>query len=269
MSGGNDLAMCLAGSLGWPSLSREVLVEAAAKLGVPEEVLRAKVLKEVGLWERISNDRRLYVIALQAALAEQCLSCDLVYHGHAGHLLLKGLPNVLRVRLIAPMETRIQRLQKRDNISHEAALNYINKQDKDRVQWCRYVYDVDWGDPLLYDMVLNLEHITIPVACWMIAAAVKLPEMETTDEVREKVASFALACRVKLALALNHPTRNMVFRVRAELGRVEIFTEDASAGILVRSTGPGREEIASIARTVEGVKEVSVSMHRFPECPDF
>lgn len=269
MSGGSELAMCLAGSLGYPSLAREVLVEAAAKLGVSEETLRGKILKEVGFWERFSDDRRLYMIALQSALAEQCLSGDLVYHGHAGHLLLKGLPNVLRVRLIAPMEVRILRVMQRDNLSHEAALNFINTQDKIRVQWCRYVYDVDWGDPLIYDMVLNLEHITPPVACGMIAAAVKLPEMVTTDQVRRKLANFALSCRVKLALAVNHSTRNIVFRVRAEDGRVEVFSEEASGGVLVRPTGPSREDIAQMVRAVDGVKEASISLHRFPECPEF
>ncbi len=201
MSGGSDLALCLAGTLGYPSLSREVLVDAAAMLGVSEETLHEKIMKEVGFWERFSDDRRLYVIALQSALAEQCLNGNLIYHGHAGHLLLKGVPCVLRVRLIAPLEVRIEKLMKRDNISHEAALNFINTQDKNRVEWCRFVYDVDWSDPSGYDMVLNLEHITIPEACGILSAAAALPEFAITDQIRKKLLDFAVKCRVKLALA--------------------------------------------------------------------
>lgn len=269
MSGGNDLAMCLAGVLGYPSLSREVLVDAAAMLGVSEEVLHGKILKEVGFWERFSDDRRLYVIALQSALAEQCLSGDLIYHGHAGHLLLKGMPCVLRVRLIAPMEMRIQRVMQRDNLSYEAAYNIITTRDKARVQWSRFVYDVDWSDPIMYDMVMNLEHITISEACGIISAAVNLPDFAVTDEVRKKWLDFATTCRVKLALAANNQTRHMVFDIRANGESVEIFSEKGASGVLVRQSGPSEGEIARIARTVMGVNAVSVRLHRFPECADF
>ncbi len=269
MSGGNELAMCLADSLGYPRLSREVLVDAAAMLGVSEETLHGKILKEVGFWERFSDDRRLYVIALQSALAEQCLTGDLIYHGHAGHLLLKGLPCVLRVRLIAPLEVRIQKVIKRDHLSHEAALNFINTQDRNRVQWCRFVYNVDWSDPFMYDMVLNLEHITTPEACGILSAAVSLPDFAITNEVRKELLNFATTCRVRLALAANSQTRHMVFEIRAEGATVEIFYEKGSGGILVRPSGPSEGEIARIARTVMGVNAANVRMHRFPEDADF
>lgn len=269
MSGGSDLALCLADALGYPSLSREVLVDAAAMLGVSEEILHGKILKEVGFWERFSDDRRLYVIALQSALAEQCLNGNLIYHGHVGHLLLKGLPCVLRVRLIAPLEVRIQKVMKRDNISHEAALNFINTQDKNRVEWCRFVYDVDWGDPSGYDMVLNLEHIAIHEACGILSAAAALPEFAITDQIRKKLLDFAVKCRVKLALAANSKTRNMVFDIRANGTTVEIFNEMAASGVLVRPSGPSEEEIARIARTVMGVNTAIVRLYRFPEDPDF
>lgn len=43
MSGGAAFARCLGTSLGYPVLAREVLVEAAARLGVPEDVLRKNI----------------------------------------------------------------------------------------------------------------------------------------------------------------------------------------------------------------------------------
>ena len=112
-SGGVAFADCLAKSLGYPALAREVLVKAAEKLGVPEESLRGKIEQSAGFWERLTSDRRIYIVSLQSALADACVSGDLVYHGNAGHLLLKGLPSVLRVRLIAPMPMRIRAAPRR------------------------------------------------------------------------------------------------------------------------------------------------------------
>ncbi len=84
-----------------------------------------------------------------------------MYHGNAGHLLLKGGPHVLRVRIIAPMEFRLKMAQDRLKLSRAEALDYIARMDQDRRKWAQYLYGVDWGDPANYDIVLNLEHMTI------------------------------------------------------------------------------------------------------------
>jgi len=265
MSGGEALAECLAAHLGYPSLAREVLVQAAKKLGVSEETLRGKVTKSARIWEKWTGDRRLYLIALQAALGEQCVSGNLVYHGNAGHLLLKGIPAVLRVRLIAPMPVRIRTVMERKGLKYGDAQYYIKCADKDRVEWTKFVYGVNWRDPALYDMVLNLDHMTLETACLVISATVKLPDYQVTEGVRKALADFVLACRVKLALAMSALTRNIEFEVRADDGKVEIFGEIAAGGVLVRRAGPSEGDILTMVRTVDGVKDASISLRRFPE----
>lgn len=268
MSGGEAFAECLAATLGYPSLSREVLVEAAAKLGVPEEVLRGKIEHSARFWERMTSDRRIYLVALQSALADACLSGDLVYHGHAGHLLLGDLPNVLRVRLIAPLAMRIRAAMERQELSYEAAREYIRHVDEERIRWTKFVYGVDWRDPRNYDLVINLRNITIETACTIVSGALTLPAYETTDEVKKKLRDFALGCRVKVALAANAGSRAMKFTVRADDGRVEVFGEVAASGVLVQPARPGEEEIRLIAKTVEGVKEVAVNLRKFAKFAD-
>jgi cytidylate kinase len=268
MSGGMALAECLEKHLGYPSLSREVLVKAAEKLGVPEETLRGKIERSARLWERLTSDRRLYLLALQSALVDACVGGDLVYHGHAGHLLLKGVPNVLRVRLIAPLSMRIREVMKRKELDYSAAKEYISLMDEERVRWTKFVYGLDWRDPKNYDLVINLGNITIETACAMIRTVVRLPSYATTEEVRKQLRDYALACRVKVALAANARSRATTFDVRADNDEVEVLAEVATGGLLVRKAGPSEEDIRLIARTVEGVKNVRVSVRRFPEFPD-
>lgn len=265
MSGGTAFAECLSNTLGYPSLAREVLVKAAGKLGVPEEKLRGKIEKSMGFWERMTSDRRIYLIALQSALADAAVNGDLVYHGHAGHLLLKNVPNVLRVRLIAPMPNRIREVMERQGLNYGAAKNYIRMVDEERVRWTKFIYGLDWRDPDNYDIVINLGNISIETACAMVAATVKLPPYVATEKVRKELRDFALACRVKVALAENSKSAAVKFEVRADDGRVEVFGEVATSGVLIRQAGPSEEEVSLIAKTVEGVKEVAVDLRRFPE----
>jgi cytidylate kinase len=265
MSGGMAFAECLAKTLGYPSLAREVLVQAAGKLGVSEEKLRGKIERSARFWERMTSDRRIYVIALQSALADACVDGNLVYHGHAGHLLLKDLPNVLRVRLIAPIPARIREVMDRQGLNYGAAMDYIRLVDQERVRWTKFVYGLDWRDPKNYDIVINLGNIAIGTACAMVAAIVKLPAYATTEEVKKRLRDYALACKIRVALAANSKWRAINFNVRADSGKVEVFGEVATSGVLIRQSGPSEEEIRSIAKAVEGVKEVVVNLRRFPE----
>ncbi len=267
MSGGMEFAECLAKTLAYPSLAREILVQAAAKLNVPEAMLRGKIERSAGFWERMTSDRRVYLVALQSALADACVSGDLVYHGHAGHLLLKNIPNVLRVRLIAPMASRIQAEMQRKHLDFESARDSIRTSDQERVRWTKFVYGVDWRDPRNYDFVINLRNVTIPTACAMISEVVRLPAYATTEAVKKKLRDFALACRVKVALASNKEWRAVNFDVRADDGNVQVFGEMAG-GVLVRQAGPGDRDIELTAKTVEGVNAVKVDLHRFPEFGD-
>jgi cytidylate kinase len=265
MSGGMAFAECLAKTLGYPSLAREVLVQAAGKLGVTEEKLRGKIEKSARFWERVTSDRRIYIIALQSALADACVEGNLVYHGHAGHLLLKDLPNVLRVRLISPMSARIQEVMRRQGLNYGSARDYIRLVDEERVRWTKFVYGLDWRDPSNYDLVINLGNISIETACALVAAVVRLPAYATTEEVKKQLRDYALACRIRVALASNSKWRTIKFEVKADDGNVEVFGEVATSGVLIRQAGPSEDEVQMIAKTVKGVKEVIVNLRRFPE----
>lgn len=268
MSGGVRLAECLAKRLGYPSLSREILVKAAEKLGVSEEALWARMEGRASFWKRLTEERKTYLIAVQSALADACVDGNLVYHGHAGHLLLNDLPNVLRVRVVAPLAMRIREAMNRDGHNYQAARDYIRWKDEQRVRWTKFVYHLDWRDPANYDFVINLKHTNLNTACAMIAAVVQMPAYATTEAVKKQLHDFALECRVRVALAVNALSRAVSFEVTADSDEVEILGEMAACGVLVRSMGPTEDEVRLIAKTVDGVREARVDLRRYPEFPD-
>jgi len=203
LSGGKALAGCLAERLAYPTLGREVLQEAAESMGISEEVFREKFEAAPGLWARMTREREKYVLAVQTALAEWCTRGDLVYHGLSGQFLLKEIPGVLRVRLVAPMEMRIKAfLDTHPLMSHSEAETFIRNVDQDRSRWCRLLYGADVTDTSHYDMTVNLKRLSLESGCATIAEAASQPRYQITDEVETELFAFAARCRERLARAI-------------------------------------------------------------------
>src|SRR5207248_727295 len=117
-----------------------------------------------------------------AAMCEFAQAGNFVYHGHAGQQLLPGVEHVLKVRLIAPQERRIRTAMEERGISHEAAAKHIQKIDDERYHRMRDLFDVDWRDPALYDLILNLEHMSIETAAEAVVSLVQQSDFQPTAE---------------------------------------------------------------------------------------
>ena len=145
-----------------------MVVEAAETYGVSEKGLLESLQNPPGFWDRQAGKRQQYILAVQATLARMMEGDNIVYHGLAGQLLLRELPNVLKVRLIAPVEDRIRAAMAHLDLSRDAAEKHIQKADQDRAAWVRRVYEADVADPSLYDLVLNLGTMSMETATEMV-----------------------------------------------------------------------------------------------------
>jgi len=249
-SGGKMLAECLAEQLGYRCIDRDVIVERAAAFGVSQDELRNALLKPPTFLDRFQHKKYIYLALIQAALTQEVRSGKAIYHGNAGHLLLKGGPHVLRTRIIAPMEFRLDMAQDRLKLSRSEALAYIHKVDQERRKWTQYLYGVDWGDPALYDIVLNLEYMSVEEACDIIANIVRQRCFEFTSECQTAMDDLALASRVRANLAINSPTSHLEFDVTARGGSVSIKGRLTSLDELA--------EVRRVAGEVPGVSAVNL-----------
>ncbi len=249
-SGGQKLAECLAAKLGYQSLSREILVEAAEKYGISENELAHAMKSKPAIMERLSLniDRIRYLSFIQATLCEHVKDDNVVYYGHAGHLLLKDVCKAIKVKVIAPMEQRIAFAMDRNRMSRDEANAYIRKMDEYRKKWTKFLYGIDWNDPSLYDLIINLRDTTIDTACQVISNMTLAPEFQFTEKSRLAIANLTLESQIKARLASDKATKDYLLKVAVENGNVRISgrvknTEDADRIKTIVSAIPGVRKI--------------------------
>lgn len=243
------MAEGLAKELGYEMVSREDVVREAAAFGATEESLQKALLTPPSFWDRFKHERRCHLAFVQAALCEHAQNDRIVYHGNAGHLLLQGVSHVLCIRIVAPMPVRIQMLMERRGMGRDEAIDFIEKVDRERQAWTRFLYDVDWLDSSLYDLTINLRTLDVARAVEIAAAAARNRAFEPTEESREAMASLVLASRVRAALAANSKTCPADVEVDAKDGVVYLKGKLRQATMV--------DAVINVAGGVAGVQQVN------------
>ena len=247
-SGGEALAQGVAERLGYRCVSREVILEAAWAYGVPAEELLTAMERRPPLWERLVGRRSAYLTFVRAALCEHARGGNLVYHGYLGHLLLPGIAHVLRVRAIADMEYRIRAAMQQQQLGREEAMGYIEKVDKQRRQWTQFLYNVEWDDPHLYDIVLNLSQIRLATACEVVIQLMKRAEFQPTVASVKAMQNLVLTSRVAATLARDPRTAGANLEVVADGDVVTIIGTTQSPTVI--------EAVPKIVRQADGAREI-------------
>jgi cytidylate kinase len=232
MSGGKKLAEMLAEKLGYRCVSREIVIKAADDYGAPESKLFEAIQKGPSIIQKLTFERESYLAYIQASLCEYAKDDNLVYHGHAGHFLLEGLSHVLKIRILASMAYRIKAAVEQFKFSDKEAVDYIERVDKERVKWTKFLYGKDWRSPELYDIIFNLEGADLEFVCEMVQHAVKQPQFRTTPESTKAMHDLSTASKVRAALARIPNIRLENIDVQADNGAVVIRGRSKSRKIL-------------------------------------
>jgi cytidylate kinase len=256
LSAAAKLAEGLSAKLGSTIVTREEVLQAAERYGITETGLELRhILAQhpPGFWENYADARRHYLACFKAALFDFVLKGPCIYHGNLAHVLLGDVPFVLRVRVNAPMENRVEALMTETGISRYDAVRKIEAIDKDRKRWTEFLYDVDVMNPTQFDVVLNLSRMTIADGVEMVAAAVEKEQFRRTEESLKTVRDVRLAT-VAETLLMHHPdTYGLDLDVVADAaaGKVTVSGRLSSgdAGIVeaqIRSSLAGVEEIKDV-----------------------
>lgn len=247
-SGGKAVAEGLAARLHYPCVSNEVIFDAAEEFGVPEEKLNASLQEPPKAWHQSPGRRLAHMNFVLAALLKRAAGGNLVYYGWAGHLLLHDVCHVIRVRIIADMNYRIKAAMEKEGLNRQQAIDMIKQLDRKAIKWTQTLYGIQWQDPSLYDLVVNLEAMTVESAVDLIAYMTNLPDFKPTAQSQQAFDNLLLSSLVWAALTQDSATKSANVRVTADKGVVTISGKAGSHKIV--------GAIPAVAAKVPGVQEL-------------
>lgn len=204
-AGGSDVARELGARLQWPVLDRELVREVASRLRLdPRHVepvdectcswlarLVASALLMSPPEQHVDVDSHAVVHAdavaeaARAAILARAQRPPLIVVGHGAQCLFKGRPGTLHVRLVAPMEQRVDRICRRDTCDRVAAAQVARRMDDVRRAYVRRHYHADVRDPLLYDVELNTGTIALETCVELLATIVAGEDARALTRPRE------------------------------------------------------------------------------------
>ncbi len=178
---GREVADAVGARLGYRVVCRELINEAASRAGQPEVALAA--IDELGLLGISPSSAAVeaYNRAVQAVMDELAAAGNVVIVGRAGQVILRGRPNVLHVRVVAPEHVRAARAARQQGIALDTALAQVKASDRNRRDYLKRFHHAHWDDPDLYDLIINTAQITVEAAADIVCAAVARGMPFSTD----------------------------------------------------------------------------------------
>lgn len=198
---GGLIAREVAARLGYRVLDLKALLEEARAYGGIKESAPELFEKQPGILERLDRERRRYSVILRAVVYNAALSDNVVFLGRGVGMLLGDLNHALRVLVVAPLETRIARVMRQGVSarpgpkSREEAEEIVRRADRDRAGYFRYLFHVDWLDPLLHDLVINTEALSVASATDAVIQALRHLDLRPTPETLARLEELARTSR--------------------------------------------------------------------------
>jgi cytidylate kinase len=146
----------------WAVYDRELIRKIAEDNKLSEEVVSTLGKKKqsefdetvLSLLSRFTPELKVYksTVSTIRALAAHG---NVIIIGRGGAILTKDMPGGLHLRLIAPLEWRVERVMKIFEMGKSEAKKYIVKMDAEREAYIKKYLNVNVADPLNYQLIFN------------------------------------------------------------------------------------------------------------------
>jgi len=200
---GDEIAQKLCEILGYQYFDKQLVMQAASEAGLSEQEImdyseenykvrnfldrmlsRPQTLGHVRVWKEDAQGVRspgaiplteeTALDLVQKAIRHAHQVGNVVIVGRGGQVILQNEPDVLHVRVEAPLETRIQRVKQWQPFEtsvdlRRAAQDIIELKDLASADYLQRFYNVRWNDPALYHIIINTEKLRIDQVASMLA----------------------------------------------------------------------------------------------------
>lgn len=260
-----DVALQLAQELQLSVMRQEVVEHVAERMQVHTSLISRLREGKAGLVERLRTDERsvaVYTAEEVFALAERG---NVVLRGWGATRWLSPVPHVLCVRVTRPLEQRVQWVMEHLQIDDaEFAQAEVQRSDQAHASRMHQQFGVTWGDPLLYDLILNTDRLSVETCVQAIKQMLQRPEFAETPQSLAKLQNMTLEAHVRAALKAHGATHNVNITLEASAGSlvlrgIVISAEEHAQAAAVAAAVPGVQAVDNQLRLMSGKKPSGVS----------
>jgi len=200
-SGGIPIAHKVAEKLGYQLIDGEMIMAAAESYGLSPEAVEQADEKPPHFVDTLDSKQFLDLHLIELIILEAALKGNVVIYGRGGQDLLTDINSVLRTRITAPFEERVERWAEREWLDPDRARYLVRKSDQQRAGFIKYYFDRDWDDCVHYDLVINTQRLSEDKAVQIICESVKDENLEGVKASSKKLLTD-LILRKKVEIAI-------------------------------------------------------------------
>jgi len=190
-AGGLRIGPALAEALGFKFVDREIVEEAARRLGVEPDVVQERdertpaIVEEIGLALAAASpefgipalphlDDRALAEATKRVMLSLADAGGYVILGRGSQAALAGRTDACHIALVGDLHDRVQRIMQWQNVGEREARSRCEQVDAERAGYVKHFYGKDIRDPLLYDSVFNTSRLGVEATSELAVAVARL-----------------------------------------------------------------------------------------------
>ena len=220
-SGGIPIAHKVAEKLGYRLIDGEAIMAVAKEYGLSPESVEQADEKPPHFVDTLDSKQFLDLHLIELIILEAALKGNVVIYGRGGQDLLKEIGSVLRTRIIAPFEDRVERWAEREWLDPDRARYLVRKSDQQRAGFIKYYFDRDWQDSVHYDLTINTQRLSEDMAVKIICDSVKDSNLEGVKADSKRLLSdLIIRKRVEIAIMSHDNVDPYLLEINVHDGRV-------------------------------------------------
>ena len=257
-----DVAERLADDLKLTTLQHEVAEHVAQKMHVSKSLISRLRAGKAGPIERLRTDSHEIAVYTAEDILDAAARGNVVIRGWGATQLLRPVPHVPCIRIMRPFEKRVEWLMKElDTDDRHLAEKEIQRSDHANATRMHEQFGVTWNEPVLFDMVLNTDRLSVDTCVQLIKDLLKRPEFAETDASRALLQCMALSAHVRAALSAHEETNAVNVLIESQDGRVTL------RGMVANDAE--RTATQRVAAGVPGVASVDNQLHAMSDAKHF
>jgi cytidylate kinase len=197
---GDQIAKAAAEKLGYEYVEKSQISSVLSGLGFSLADIDKYDEKKPSIWQSLTTQKELLVCLFRAAVYELASRDNVVIVGRGGQVILRNVPGVLHVRILAPRSQRINRLMEQKKCDEKTAKRIMRQNDRDSSGYLNTYFGTNWNDSELYDLVINTRAMALNQGVELITCAVNADQIKKSPQRSENLYDLALIQKGKAAL---------------------------------------------------------------------